>query len=433
MMTRSKQAAAVIATAAMIATAGCSTKASSSSSSSAPSSSGSGSGSSSSSAGGAPATVKTGTGIQGKEITLGVLTDLTGIFAALGKDLTDSQQLYWDKQNAKGGICGKYTVKLLVKDHGYIVQNGVQLYSAIKDQVLALQQTVSSPINTALADSETTDKMVNIPEAWAPNLVKNPGNMLPGATYDIEMVNGIDYLLKQGKIKDGDTVGHIYQDSEYGAGGLTGSKFMAQKHNLKLVEEKIKPSDTDMTPQVTDLKAKGVKAIFLTTAPTQTASVAGVAQSQGLGVPILGNNPVFAAGLLSTSAGAALKANLYVAGPTETFDKATTVLDEFKSKYAGRTPTLGVIFGEGAADIMRQLLEKACASGDLTRDGLLAAKTALGKVDTGGLIVPLDFSKPGVSPSKESYILRPDDVPGGLKTETGPTSAPEMSSYTYTP
>jgi ABC-type branched-subunit amino acid transport system substrate-binding protein len=421
MMRNNRRFPAIIAVLAMVAVMGCSTKAKSSSVSS---NGGSSKGT------GAAATVKTGTGINGKEITLGVLTDLTGVFAALGKDLTDTQQLYWDQKNAKGGVCGKYTVKLLVKDHGYVVQNAVQLYSGMKDQILALQHTIGSPINTALADQLTSDKMINIPEAWAFNLTKNPYNLVPGATYDVEMINGIDYLLKQGKLKDGDTVGHIYQDSEYGAGGLAGSKYMAQKHNLKLVEEKIKATDADMTAQVTDLKAKGAKAIFLTTAPTQTASVAGVAQSQGLDVPILGNNPVFAAGLLTTSAAAALKANLYFAAPTETLDKATTVLDAFKAKFPGRKPTLGVVAGWGAAEIMSQILEKACSNGDLTRDGLFAAKNSLTNVETGGLIVTLDPSKPATSPSKQSYILRPADVPGGAKAETGLISAADLSSYT---
>ena len=421
MMRNTRRFAAVVAVVGLAAVTGCSTKASSSSSSS----------SGSSTAGtAAAATVKTGTGITGNTITLGVLTDLTGVFAALGKDLTDTQQLYWDQQNAKGGVCGKYQVKLLVKDHGYVVQNAVQLYSGMKDQILALQHTIGSPINTALADQLTTDKMVNIPEAWAFTLTKNPYNIVPGATYDVEMINGIDYLLQQGKLKDGDTVGHIYQDSEYGQGGLAGSKYMATKHNLKIVEEKIKATDSDMTAQVTDLKAKGAKAIFLTTAPTQTASVASVAQSQGMNVPILGNNPVFAAGLLTTSAAAALKANLYVAAPTETLDKATTVLDAFKAKYPGRNPTLGVVAGWGGADIMNQVLTKACTNGDLTRDGLFAAKNSLTHIETNGLIVTLDPSKPSTSPSKQSYILRPADAPGGTQAVTGLVSAADLSSYT---
>ncbi len=38
--------------------------------------------------------VKTGDGVSGKTITLGVLTDMTGVYATLGKSVTQAQQLY---------------------------------------------------------------------------------------------------------------------------------------------------------------------------------------------------------------------------------------------------------------------------------------------------------------------------------------------------
>ncbi|MEO5652609.1 MAG: hypothetical protein ABIN79_12290, partial [Marmoricola sp.] len=59
--------------------------------------------------------VKTSRGISGDTITLGSLTDLTGVFAALGKDITNAQAMYWEKQNAGDMVCGKYKVKLSVK------------------------------------------------------------------------------------------------------------------------------------------------------------------------------------------------------------------------------------------------------------------------------------------------------------------------------
>jgi len=132
------RAAALLLVAAVATVSGCSTKA--------PSSSSSGGSS------GAAGSVKTDVGISGKTINLGVLTDLSGVFAALGKDVTQANQLYWDQQNAKGGVCGKYQVKLNVKDHGYVVQTAVQLYNGMKSNILALQHTIGSPINTALAD-----------------------------------------------------------------------------------------------------------------------------------------------------------------------------------------------------------------------------------------------------------------------------------------
>ncbi len=303
--------------------------------------------------------VKTERGVEGNTITLGALTDLTGVFAALGKDITNAQALYWENQNKGDKVCGKYDVKLEVKDHGYVTQQGVQLYGSIHDDVLAIEQTIGSPINTALAPQIENDKMVNIPAAWAQSLTENPENAIVGATYEIEMINVLDYLLKEGKIKEGDKIGHIYFEGEYGEGGLQGSKYFADKHDMTIVESEIKATDTDMTAPVTKLKAQGVNALALTVAPGQTASAAGVAASQGLDVPIAGNNPVFAPALLKGPAGPTLEKNLVVASPVSSFDKNPELLKEYQAAHPG-DPTLGVVFGTAASTVMNKILDKAC-------------------------------------------------------------------------
>jgi ABC-type branched-subunit amino acid transport system substrate-binding protein len=357
--------------------------------------------------------VKTDIGVEGNTINLGVLTDLTGVFAALGKDITQAQQLFWTDQK----VCDKYDVKLNIKDTGYVPQQGVQLYSGMKDSVLSMQQTIGSPINTALAPEYEADKIVNLPSAWAANLTKIPGTGVPGATYQVELANGYAHMFEKGLVKEGDTVGHIYFEGEYGANGLEGSKAVAAKKNLKLIEAKIKPTDQDMTAQITQFKAQGVKMIVLTTAPTQTASAAGVAAAQGLDVPILGSNPVFAPALLKGPAAATLKKNLYVASPISSFDKHPELLKEYEAKFPGGQPSLGVVFGFGSGELMKQILDAACESGDLTRDGVMKAFTELQDVETGGLIVPIEGFEVGKSPSTQSFILRPADVPGGAKIE----------------
>ena len=142
--------------------------------------------------------IKVGRGVEGSTITLGVLTDLTGAFAALGADITNANQLYWEKQNAGEKVCdGKYEVKLDVKDSGYVPQQAVQLYSSMKDDVLAMQQTIGSPINTALAEQYKADSLVNLPSAWAKNLTDLESNGVVGATYDVEMTNGLGYALEE--------------------------------------------------------------------------------------------------------------------------------------------------------------------------------------------------------------------------------------------
>lgn len=351
--------------------------------------------------------VKVGRGVSGDTIQLGALTDLTGVFAALGKDITNAQSLYWKDQK----VCGKYTVEETVKDHGYDTQKGIQLYSSIHNDVLAIEQTIGSPINTGLMPQFDADHMVNIPAAWAQSLTEDPQIAVVGATYEVEMINVLDYLLDEGKIKEGDKIGHIYFEGEYGEGGLAGSKYFAEQHGMTVVEQQIQSTDADMTAQVTKLKAEGVKAIALTVAPGQTASVAGVAAAQGLDVPIAGNNPVFAPALLEGPAGESLKNNLYVASPVAPFDKLPDLLEKYQAAHPG-DPTLGVVWGTAAADVMRQILDKACENGDLTPEGVSKAKDEMGTVETDGMAVPLTFET-GQSPSDASYIFRAADVPGG--------------------
>jgi ABC-type branched-subunit amino acid transport system substrate-binding protein len=365
----------------------------------------------SSSGGGDAADVKTDIGVEGTTIKLGVLTDLTGVFAALGKDLTNANTLYWKDHQ----VCDTYDVELDVQDTGYVPQTGVQLYSGMKDSILAMQQTIGSPINTALAPEYEADQIVNFPSAWSKTLTQIPGTGVVGATYDVEIANGYDYLFKQGLLKEGDTVGHIYFEGEYGANGLAGTKAVAEAKGLNVVEAQIKSTDQDMSAQVTQFKAAGVKAIALTVAPGQTASVAAVMEAQGLDVPILGNNPVFAPGLLQGPTANWLKSHLYVASPVAAFDDHADLLKAYQAAYPDVTPSLGVLVGYGMATLMNQVLDAACDDGDLTRAGVLAAFEDLKDADTGGLVVPIRGFENGKSPSLESFVLQPADAPGGAK------------------
>ena len=390
--------ATMLAAALAVAAAGCSTRA--------PENSGGGGGGGE---GGAASEVTTDVGIEGTTITLGVLTDLTGVFAALGQDITNANTLFWENNQ----VCDTYDVELDVQDTGYVPQQGVQLYSGMKDGILAMQQTIGSPINTALAPEYEADSIVNFPSAWSKTLTEIPGTGVVGSTYDVEIANGYDYLFREGLLADGATVGHIYFEGEYGANGLAGTQAVAAERGLEVIEAQIKPTDQDMSAQITQFAAAGVDLIALTVAPGQTASVATVAEAQGLDVPILGSNPVFAPGLLQGPAATWLKSHLYVASPVSSFDAHPELLEQYEAAYPEATPSLGVVVGFGMSEMMKQVLDAACESGDLTREGVLAAFGELEEVETGGLVVPIRGFEVGASPSLENFVLQPADVPGG--------------------
>ena len=62
-------------------------------------------------------------------------------------------------------------------------------------------------------------------------------------------------------------VGHVYIAGEGGQNSLVGSKFAAQKLGLEIVGQEISPTATDVTAQVSAMKAAGVKAVLLTGVP----------------------------------------------------------------------------------------------------------------------------------------------------------------------
>ena len=368
----------------------------------------------SSSAGG----VKMGTGVTNSTITLGVLTDLHGTFAALGKSITNANKLYWNQQDAAGGICGR-KVQIVVKDHGYDVQQALPLYQQLRTQVLSLQQSLGSPINTALLGSYTQDQMLAIPSAWASTLLANKQIMDVGSTYDFEMINLIDWAIQQGLIKSGDKVGHIYFEGEYGANGLLGSEYAASKNNLTVVQEKITATTSDVSAQVSDLKAKGVKAILLTAGPLQSASAASAAVAQGFNVPLLSQNPGFAPGIMNTAAGPALAKNFYIVVPWLMPSSSNATIKQFVAAYQKAYPGApidgGVTWAYGASDAYRQVLQKACANKDLTRAGIYNAFRSLSSIDTNGVLPVLNYTKVGDAPTHEAYIWKASTTAlGGL-------------------
>jgi ABC-type branched-subunit amino acid transport system substrate-binding protein len=378
--------------------------------------------------------VKSGPGVTDKTITLGVQTDQSGVFAALGTVITQSNRLYWKQQNAAGGICGRQ-VKLIVKDHGYDPQTAVTQYRDIAPNVAALQQVIGSPISAALLPTWERDKMLALLAAWPPTLLDHEPIGIIGATYDVEAVNGIEWLMKNKGLKKGDKIGDLYFEGDYGEGGLIGVKYAAKKFGLTVVEQKIKATDTDMSGQVAAFKRAGVNAIWMTVGPKQLASAAGVAKAQGLDVPIGGNGPVFSPLLLGTAVGKTLESNLTVftsTAPISLDQPAVAKAKEaFTKAYPKGDPQQAVITGWLESELMKAALQKACDSKDLSRAGITKAFHSLSGFDTQGLTAGnLDFSRLGQPSTKEVYVLKIDKAAaGGEKTIGGAYLSPTAKAY----
>ncbi|SEG59135.1 ABC-type branched-chain amino acid transport system, substrate-binding protein [Thermomonospora echinospora] len=383
--------------------------------------------------------VKQGPGVTDKTIKLGVATDLTGVYAPLGKSLTQSQQLYFEQTNAAGGVCGR-KIETVVRDHGYDPQKAVSIYSELSTSVLAIPQFLGSPMVTAVKQRIESDKMFTIPSAWSTTLLGSEPIQVTGTTYDVDMINGIEWLLSKKLIKKGDKLGHVYFEGDYGGSALRGAKFAADKHGLTIVEQKIKATDNDMGPQVAALSKAKVAAILMSAGPRQSASLAGIARSQGMKQPILGSNSAFSPQLLATPAKPALVEGFFFtsAGAPISADlpEVKKLADAYAKKYPGQPMDSAVVSGYGNGAIVVSALKKACEAKDLTREGLIKAHRSDANADT-GLGTPMNFTYFDKPATRKTYVLQPKDkIPGGAvivqeatESELATTYQPPVGSY----
>lgn len=371
-------------------------------------------------------------GVTGDTISLGVLTDMSGPFVQLGTGVVDGHKIWVDEVNADGGVCDR-EIELVVRDHGYAADVGVVQFQEIEPNVLGFMQILGSPVNAALDQRLIDTKATGVALSWSSFILKNPYIVIPGTTYDIEMINGLSYLLDEGLIAEGDTLGYVYLEGEYGENGLLGAEFFAEKHNLTLEKVKVLPTDTDLRNVVTGLKGKGVKAIGLTTTPAQTLSVATVSAQLNLNVPLVGNNPTFAPAIVTPKTAPALENYYFVASSAPynaDIEAAKSVATAYEELDTGDVPNGGVPYGYAIGEIWGQLLQTACDNGDMTRDGIQAALEDSSDITTDNLIADLDLTQPGSPATREVYIAQADiDAPGGANQTGDLFISPDAEEY----
>jgi ABC-type branched-subunit amino acid transport system substrate-binding protein len=384
---------------------------------------------------GANANVKTGQGVTDTDINIGVLTDLSGPFAAGAAVQVAEFKAYWDQVNADGGVCQR-DVKMQVQDHGYDPQKAVSLYRSMSPNIVALQQVLGGPTSAAVLPLAQQDHLYLGGVGWASTALKYENNQLPGASYSIEGANAIDYLVDKLGVAKGSSVGVIYFVGDYGSDALAGAKYAADQRGLSIVAQGINPSVTDLTSQASALVQKGVKAVLLAAAPDQLASLAGVLSAQGANVPIIGMNPTFNPALLKTPAAKALEANTYSITSVAPYADDSPGVKKANALYAKADPT-GAIGWEvplayGQAELLKDVLQRACDAGDLTPEGVVTALGKVSAVNTDGVFPDgLDFTQQGQSPTRKVFISKVDDsAAAGLKL-LDTIEGPSAKSYTF--
>ncbi len=342
-----------------------------------------------------------------KTIKIGMLADLTGLFAPLVVDITDAQSAFWDNVNANGGIDG-WTVELVVEDTNYNVEQHIEKYEKIRGDVLALGQSTGSPTNVASLPKYKEDTMVFIPLSWYSGwaIPEFDGGlaMEQYTNYCLEAMNILGFAQDMGATK----VALATFPGDYGQDGAAGVKKAIDFYDtLELVydgEAAVIPGQ-DQTQVVTGIVESGADWTFLTTNPSTAAEIMGGAAQAGYVGVWTGSTPSYDFRLLDSPVAPIIDASYYQSGYNVPWGTdvpgAAEMTAVLTAAYPDRRPSDAFAIGWSYSLSLKQALEAAIASGDLTRAGFAAAVNGLSSVDFGGLAPTQSYSG-----SPDEYVQR---------------------------
>jgi ABC-type branched-subunit amino acid transport system substrate-binding protein len=372
-----------------------------------------------------------GVDLNGKTISLGVLTPLSGPVAApIGIPLTKGMETYFKSVNAKGGIDG-FKINLVEKDSKYDPATEVEQYNAIKGSVAMFAQSLGTPTTQAIAPLTHTDKILVTVAGQDSYLAREPYLILSATPYRLQVENAFDYVVNQLHEQSPKTA-IIYQDDGYGQDGLTGYTEAVSAYHLNNVgEATYEATDTtaqQFAPAVLKIKASGAKYVFLTSTPIPTAYIIGTAHALGYDPHWILQSPAFATGLMATAVAPLLKAECLLMGNAGALWGDTSqlgmqqMLNDIQTYAAGQQPDYFFQAGYTLAWITAAIVKKAADNKDLSRVGFVNAFNTIGTINTGGLAPPLTY---GSSPNQRVplrddriYVIDPTQ-PGDLKPITG--------------
>lgn len=336
--------------------------------------------------------IQTGRGVDAetKTITLGLLADLTGIFAPLVIDITDAQQVYWNNVNAAGGIDG-WTVELVIEDTNYNVEQHQEKYEVLREDVVAISQSTGSPTNVAALSEYVEDDMLVLPLSWFsgwPFADFDSGVMIEQNTnYCLEAMNLVDFAQDMG----GTTINVVGFPGDYGQDAAAGAKWAIDFYDgVELGydgEAKVIPGQ-DYTEVIQGIATSGADWTILTTNPSIGAEILAGAVQAGYTGRFTGSGPSYNPALLDSPAAGLYDALYYQSAYNVVWGEDTPGNNEMmaamQTAYPDRRPSDSFIIGWNESIVIHEVIKGALAALDLTPQGFVAASNALEDVDFGG-------------------------------------------------
>jgi branched-chain amino acid transport system substrate-binding protein len=335
-------------------------------------------------------TMAAGPAAAEEPIKIGALLSVTGPASFLGAPEARTLEMLVEELNAAGGIAGR-KVQLLVKDTGGDPAKAISFAKQLIDeeQVFAIIGPATSG-ETMAVKKIADDARTPLLSCAAAEAIVNPVSpwVFKTAQKDSHAILKIFAEMKKAGVT---RVGLLSSNTGFGKAGREAIAKLAPEHGLQLVADEVyDKAATDLTAEVTKLKAAGVQAILNWSIEPAQAIVIKNARQIGMTVPIFQSHG-FANIQYVKAAGAAAEGVVFPASrivvadalPAKHPQKA--VLVAYKKAYEARFKEEASAFGGYAHDALA-LLVKAVKDVGADREKVRAALEATtGFVGTSGL------------------------------------------------
>ena len=330
-----------------------------------------------------------GVDLDAKTIRIGYLADLTGPFAPLVSEVTDAQAVYWDTVNEGGGIDG-WTVEVVLKDTNYREQQHIVAYEEIRDSVAAIGQSAGSSTSASALDLYAEDDMLVLPlswySGWAFPAVDRGLLLESGTNYCFEAMNMVEFVSEN----EASTMAIITLANDDGLDAAAGARIGADYDGISIVHDAIgalEPGE-DLTPVIQGLVDSQAEWACLATNATMSAEIMALSAQLGYEGLFIGSQPSYDHRLLDSASAELFDTRFFHSVYTVPWghDAAgnAVMMTALAEAYPDRRPSDAFIIGWNTSVLLREVLEIAISSTDLSRFGIVAAAASLAEVDYDG-------------------------------------------------
>jgi ABC-type branched-subunit amino acid transport system substrate-binding protein len=385
-------------------------------------------------------------GVTKTSITFGTHQPLTGPAAPGYSEIAPASQAFFDYVNANGGVYGR-KIHLIIKNDMYDPATTVTVVHqlVLQDNVFGIFEGLGTPTHTKVVSFLNASKIPDMFVAsgcpcWDLG-AKQPETFGWQPNYTIEGKILGQYIKQHFA---GEKVGVIYQNDDFGGGGLAGIEDEVPAADI-VSKQPYESGTTSLATQVTAVKSSGAKVLVEFTVPIYSAIAALTSFTLGyhpqLVVSNVGIDPTTVGALLkSISKGKASGTGLiegaitdgYLPSPTDTSNPWIQLFMKIHAQYDASAPFDGnVEYGMANAYTLVEALK--AAGKNLTRQGLVQAVDNAGHTFSGPGLVPFRYTTTehgGYSGVELAQIRSGKIVEFGGPLVTPPTSGSAITPYT---